>query len=327
MNFVRTRRLRHHPQVRQLVQETRLAKEDIITPLFIYHGKGLKQAVPSMPGCFQYSIDRLGEKLEQLKQLGLYTVLLFGVPAQKDALGTDSFNENGIIQQAIRYIKRYYPEFLIVSDICFCEYTDHGHCGVLGEETGQQDVSNDKTLTHLKKQALSHAQAGVDMVAPSGMIDGAVQAIRHALDQQGFSHLPIMGYSAKFGTHLYGPFREAVESTPRFGDRFSYQADWANGKAILREAFSDIEEGADILMVKPASTYLDIIYRIKERFPYMPLAAYQPSGEYAMIKGAIAQGWVKEQLILEVLTGIKRAGADIIITYFGEDMVRLLNAS
>ncbi|MBA2661395.1 MAG: porphobilinogen synthase [Bradymonadaceae bacterium] len=314
----RPRRLRHSALLRDMVRETRVTRDDLIMPLFIAHGTNIKRAIASMPGIYQHSLDTLGEELDTLAERGITRVILFGIPAAKDAVGSDAFDdEHGIIQRAIRSIRKSHPNFFIISDVCFCEYTSHGHCGVLD---ANGTLNNDATLHNLQHQALSHARAGADMLAPSGMIDGMVLAMRQALDDNGFLHMPIMSYAVKYASAFYGPFRDAVDSSPQSGDRRAYQMDPANAREAMIEAALDVEEGADILMVKPALAYLDIIHRVKERFE-LPLACYNVSGEYAMIKAAAANGWVDEHaLALESLTSMKRAGADIIITYFARDI-------
>jgi porphobilinogen synthase len=320
----RLRRLRQHPRLRDLVRENRLHIDDLIYPLFVYHGKNLRHEIPSMPGQFQLSLDRLGEAAAEVAELGIPAVLLFGIPAHKDPRGESACDDAGIVQEAVRLIKRQSPELLVITDVCFCEYTDHGHCGPLSETAGRVDVDNDETLPLLAKQAVSHARAGADVVAPSGMMDGMVAAIRAGLDETGFSHLPILSYSAKFASGYYGPFREAAESAPSFGDRRSYQMDPANGDEAMREVELDLAEGADMVMVKPALAYLDLVRRVKERFG-VPLAVYNVSGEYAMVKAAAAKGWIdEERIVLETLTGFKRAGADMIITYHAKDVARWL---
>jgi porphobilinogen synthase len=317
----RLRRLRHQPAVRNLVRETSLHPEDLVLPLFIKHGTNLKKPIQSMPGHFQLSIDQLPAEIEAIKALGIKNLILFGLPAAKDGLGQDSYSDHGIIQSAIPVIKNIAPDMLVMTDVCLCEYTDHGHCGVV---TGT-DIHNDHTLDLLAKQAVSHAQAGADVIAPSGMMDGMVQAIRVALDAAGFQHLPILSYSVKYASSMYGPFREAAEGAPSFGDRRTHQMDVANAAEALRECALDISEGADMLMVKPAHTYLDVIFRVKQAYPALPLGAYHTSGEFAMLKAAAAQGWVDEQrAVLEVLTAIRRAGADFIITYFAKDVATWL---
>jgi porphobilinogen synthase len=322
----RLRRLRYHPRVRDLVRQTRLEPEQMILPLFVRHGEGIRQEIPSMPGHFQLSLDQFEEEVRQVAGLGLGGILLFGIPAVKDAVGSDACADQGIIQQAVRVAKQAAPQLLTITDVCFCEYTDHGHCGVLNARTGRMDVDNDATLELLGRQALSHAQAGADMIAPSGMMDGMVGAIRKALDSKGFGHLPVMSYAAKYASAFYGPFREAAESAPQSGDRRGYQMDPASdaGQA-LREVEMDLAEGADIIMVKPALAYLDIIRLVHDRFPGVPLAAYNVSGEYSMVKAAAARGWIDEKAVaLESLIAIRRAGASIVLTYWAKDAARWL---
>lgn len=318
----RPRRLRSTPVIRNLVRETRLDPECLIMPLFIVPGQKIKREISSMPGQFQWSIDLVAEKARQLNDVGIRSVLLFAIPESKDDTGSSAWQSDGIIQRAIPAIKEVAPTMNVITDVCFCEYTSHGHCGIVHGGT----VENDATLEIIARQTLSHAQAGADLVAPSGMIDGCVGVMRRALDQHGFSNLPIMAYSAKMASGFYGPFREAVQSAPQFGDRRAYQMDGANVREALREVALDIEEGADIVMVKPASLFLDIIYAVKQKFQ-MPLAAYNVSGEYAMVKAAGRLGWIDEdRIIAETLTSIRRAGADIIISYFAEDYVRLVDS-
>jgi len=320
----RLRRLRQTRALRDLIRETHLDVKDLVMPLFIKHGSGIKNPILSMPGQFQISIDQLEEEIKTITSLGITNVLLFGIPEHKDALGQDSYSDHGIIQTAIPVIKRIAPDLLVTSDICFCEYTHHGHCGVL---TNTHDLDNDKTLALLVKQAVSHAQAGTDIIAPSGMIDGMVHAIREGLDHAGFQHLPIMSYSVKYSSALYGPFRQAAEGVPQFGDRSTHMMDIANGREALRECALDIAEGADMLMVKPAHTYLDVISCVKQNFPELPLGAYHTSAEFAMIKAAAQNGWINEQNVaLEVLTAMRRAGADFIITYYAKEAAMWLNA-
>lgn len=317
----RLRRLRHHAGLRELIKETHLRPENLVLPLFIHHGTNINQPIASMPGHAQLSVDQLTEEARQIVALGIKSVILFGIPAQKDGLGRDAYSDNGIIQTAIPVLKQAAPELLVITDVCFCEYTDHGHCGVI---TGQ-DVDNDKTLALLAKQAVSHAKAGADIIAPSGMIDGMVETIRKALDAENFQHLPILSYSAKYASAMYGPFRDAALGTPQFGDRRTHQMHIANAHEATRECALDIAEGADMLMVKPAHTYLDVIARIKQLYPALPLAAYHTSGEYAMIKAAAEKGWMTERdAALEVLLSIRRAGADLIITYFAKDAAQWL---
>lgn len=317
----RPRRLRKTPMLRELVRETNLNVKDLIYPLFVTHGKNVKNPVQSMPGVFQLSIDELLKEAAEIVQLGIPAVILFGIPEKKDAVGSEAYNNNGIVQQAVRALKDKFPQLLVITDVCLCEFTDHGHCGLIQDG----EILNDPTLELLAKTALSHAQAGADMVAPSDMMDGRVKAIRECLDSNGFANLPIMSYAAKYASAFYGPFREAAESTPQFGDRKSYQMDPANRLEALREVQLDIEEGADIVMVKPALAYLDIIREIKDNFPY-PLACYNVSGEYALIKAAAQKGWIDEKgIVLEMLTSMRRAGADLIITYSAKDVARWLD--
>ena len=320
----RPRRLRSHPGLRALVRESRLAVDDLIYPLFVYHGTNLRKEIPSMPGQYQLSLDRLGEAISEVAELKIPAVILFGIPAIKDARGSAAWDAEGIVQEAIRIAKRVAPGLLVITDVCFCEYTDHGHCGPLHESRGQVDVDNDATLPLLAQQAVSHAKAGADMVAPSGMMDGMVGAIRAGLDGAGFTSSPIMSYAAKFSSAYYGPFRDAAESAPAFGDRRTYQMDPANSDEAMREVALDLAEGADLVMVKPALAYLDIVRRVKDEFG-VPLAVYNVSGEYAMVKAAAARGWIDERrIVLETLTGFKRAGADMILTYHALDVARWL---
>lgn len=320
----RLRRLRRLAALRELVRETELTPGDMILPLFVRHGQGVRREIASMPGQYQLSPDTLVEVAGQAWELGIRAVILFGIPARKDEVGSEALDTEGIIPQAIRTLKRTLPDLLVITDECFCEYTSHGHCGVLSEQTGRLDVDNDRTLEMLGRQCVVHAQAGADIVAPSGMMDGMVAAIRQALDAAGFSHIPILSYAAKYASAFYGPFREAAESPPQFGDRSTYQMDPANSDEALREIALDLAEGADLVMVKPALAYLDIIRRAKERFA-VPLAAYNVSGEYAMVKAAAACGWLDERrVVLEILTAIKRAGADLILTYHALDAARWL---
>lgn len=321
----RLRRLRYHPRIRDLVRETELNINDFICPLFIRAGDGDNTPISSMPGLYQIPLNNLEAEIKEIVALKLPAILLFGIPDHKDETGSDAYNKNGIVPTAIGLIKKIAPELLIISDICCCEYTTHGHCGPVDDHTGCMDMNNDKTLEILQKQAIAHAQAGVDMVAPSGMVDGMVGAIRSALDAKHFEHIPIFSYSVKYASSFYGPFREATLGAPQFGDRRSYQMDPANGNEALHEALLDIEEGADMLMVKPAVPYLDIIYRLKEKFPHLPLGAYHVSGEYAMLKAAAEKGWIDEnRILLETMLSIKRAGADVIITYYAKELARLL---
>jgi porphobilinogen synthase len=316
----RPRRLRKNELFRGMIRETHLGPEDLILPLFVCPGKSVKKPILSMPGHFQLSIDQLIEEVKEAKSLGIPGVILFGIPEKKDEMGSQGYAEDGIVQRAIRSIKEKVDGILVMTDVCLCEYTSHGHCGVVKEG----DVVNDATVELLAQQALSHAKAGADMVAPSDMMDGRVGAIRKALDGNGFQDTPIMAYAAKFASSFYGPFREAAESPPQFGDRKSYQMDPANGDEALREVRLDLEEGADMVMVKPAIPYLDIIYRVKQAFN-IPVAAYNVSGEFALVKAAAQQGWVDGELVMmETLTSIKRAGADVILTYFAKDAARKL---
>jgi len=320
----RPRRLRGHPRLRDLVREARLSVDDLVYPMFIHHGSGIRREVPSMPGQFQLSPDLLGDELQRLVGLGIPGVIFFGIPGSKDSRGSAAARDDGVVQQAIRIAKRTAPELLVITDLCFCEYTDHGHCGPLAEIGGRLDVDNDATLPLLAEQAVSHARAGADVIAPSGMIDGMVRSIRSALDSAGFTQLPILAYSAKFASGYYGPFRDAAESAPAFGDRRGYQMDPANGDEAIREVGLDLAEGADIVMVKPGLAYLDVAWRIKETFG-VPLAAYNVSGEYAMVKAAAQRGWIDERrLVLENLTAFKRAGVDMILTYHAPDVARWL---
>lgn len=317
----RLRRLRYNPTVRDLVRETVLTKNDLIYPLFVVPGKKVKNEVRSMPGVFQMSVDIIAEECKEVERLGIPAVILFGIPDHKDEVGSGAYDPNGIIQQAVRAIKKETKKLLVITDVCLCEYTSHGHCGVLQGEK----ILNDETVELLAKESVSHAEAGADIIAPSDMMDGRIDAIRKALDEKGFIEIPIMSYAVKYASGYYGPFRDAAESTPAFGDRRSHQMDIANSDEALREAESDIEEGADIIMVKPAGPYLDIIWRVKEKFG-MPTAAYQVSGEYAMIKAAGRNNWIDEQrVMIESLTAIKRAGADMILTYFAKDVVKYLD--
>ena len=323
MNFpaYRPRRLRRNDKLRNLIRETTLEPRNFIYPLFIGPGKDKAQPVSSMPGIAQWTVDRAVRECQEVDALGIPAVILFGIPEHRDAIGSEAYLDEGIVQQAIRGIKETVPDLLVVTDVCLCEYTDHGHCGIIKNGA----VDNDATLELLAREALSHAQAGADIVAPSDMMDGRVAAIRKILDENSFSQIPIMAYAAKYASGFYGPFREAAESTPQFGDRRSYQMDPANVDEALREVELDIREGADIVMVKPALAYLDVIYRVKQKFGY-PLAAYNVSGEYSMIKAAGQNGWIEEpRIMMEVLFAIRRAGADMILSYFAKDAARLLH--
>ncbi len=320
---VRLRRLRQNPALRDLVRETELSLKDLIFPLFIKGDEGPLQPISAMPGIYQVPLSLLFQEVEELLDLGVSAVILFGVPSHKDPFGSDACHEFGVIQKAIRKIKEVSSDLLVISDICFCEYTDHGHCGFLSEKSGRLDIDNDLTLELLVKQAVSHAEAGADVLAPSGMIDGMVQAIRSGLDGAGFHHLPILSYAVKYNSGFYGPFRMAAEGAPAFGDRSSHQMDPANALEALREVELDVHEGADMLMVKPAHSYLDVIYRVKQKYPHIPLGAYHVSGEYSMIKAAAEKGWLDEKrAVIEVLTAIRRAGADFIITYYAKQMAK-----
>jgi porphobilinogen synthase len=313
--FARFRRLRRSEGLRGLVRETRLSPADFVYPLFVAHGRGLRREIESMPGQYHLSLDRLAREAEELRALGIPAVLLFGLPAAKDEQGSEAYADDGIVQEAVRALKQAAPDLVVITDVCLCEYTSHGHCGVVVDG----EVDNDRTLELLARTAFSHACAGADMVAPSDMMDGRVAAIRRALDENGFAHLPIMAYAAKYASAFYGPFRVAADSAPQFGDRLGYQMDPPNVREALREIEADIAEGADIVMVKPALAYLDVLARARQRFD-LPLAAYNVSGEYAMVKAADRLGWLDGQrTALEVLTAIKRAGADIIITYHAKE--------
>jgi len=317
----RPRRLRQSKGLRRLVRETVLTIDDLILPFFVVDGKGVKNAIPSMPGHFQLSIDNLIKRVKETAAAGIPAVMLFGIPDKKDPLATRAYAKDGIVQRAVQSLKSKVPEMVVITDVCLCQYTDHGHCGVV--EGGI--VDNDASLDLLARVALSHAKAGADMVAPSDMMDGRVAEIRQTLDEDGLSRVPIMSYAAKYCSAYYGPFREAAHSSPQFGDRRTYQMDPANAVEAIREVTMDVEEGADIVMVKPALPYLDIIYRIREETD-LPVAAYNVSGEYSMIKAAEKMGWIDgSKVMMETLTGIKRAGADMIITYFAMDAAKLIN--
>ncbi|MFZ1983200.1 MAG: porphobilinogen synthase [Desulfatitalea sp.] len=317
----RPRRMRLNENFRRMVRETRLDVDDLILPLFAVDGKDVKNPIPSMPGHFQLSINHIVQSAGQAHQLGIPAVILFGLPTRKDSLGTQAYAKDGVVQRAVKAVKDKVPGVTVITDVCLCAYTDHGHCGVVEGEI----IDNDASLDLLARTALSHAKAGADMVAPSDMMDGRVTEIRQLLDEENFSHIPIMSYAAKYCSAYYGPFREAAESAPQFGDRRTYQMDPANSREALREVSMDVEEGADIVMVKPALAYLDIICRIKEEFD-LPVAAYNVSGEFAMIKAAAERGWIDgPKVMLETLTSIKRAGADMILTYFALEAAQLLN--
>ena len=328
----RHRRLRRSSVLRRMTRETVLAVDDLIYPLFVRHGSDVRAEIPSMPGVYQWSVDRLAVEIDEIEALGIPSVILFGIPAEKDPVGRENFADDGIVQQAIRVIKEAAPEITVITDLCLCEYTDHGHCGLLNVGDPRPNphlpegyVLNDETLEILARAAVSHAGAGADVVAPSGMIDGMVYTIRAALDSHDFAHVPILSYAVKYASAFYGPFRDAADSAPSFGDRKSHQMDPANAREALREARSDVEEGADLLMVKPAMPYLDVVGLLRREMPEMPLAAYNVSGEYSMIKSAAQNGWLDEKrAVLELLTGIKRSGADLILTYHAKDAARWL---
>jgi len=324
----RPRRLRSNKLIRDLVSENHLSVKDLIMPLFVRPGNGIKNEISSMPGNYQFSVDTLVEEVKELASLGIPGVILFGIPSTKDELGTEAYADDGIIQKAVRAIKENVSDILVITDVCMCEYTNHGHCGYIkkDEKTGEYQIDNDETLKLLTKEALSHAEAGVDMVAPSDMMDGRVGAIRDILDDNGYDNIPIMSYAAKYASAYFGPFRDAAESPPSFGDRRTYQMDTPNSEEAIREVALDIEEGADIVMVKPALPYLDIIRLIKDQFGY-PVAAYNVSGEFSMVKAAHEKGWLDEKAVaLETLMSIKRAGADIILTYWAKDAARWLSS-
>ncbi len=317
----RLRRLRMTGVLRAMVRETELSKKDFIYPLFVVPGGNVKREVSSMPGVYQMSVDNIVRECAEVHSLGIPAVIFFGIPEEKDEVGSGAYDDNGIVQRALRAVSNEVPGLLLITDVCLCEYTSHGHCGIVrGEE-----IVNDESVELLAREALSHAAAGAGMVAPSDMFDGRVGAIRRALDENGFQNLPVMSYAAKYASGFYGPFREAAESTPKFGDRRSHQMDPANSDEALREVAQDIQEGADIVMVKPALPYLDVIYRVKERFG-LPTAAYNVSGEYAMVKAAERAGWIDgERVMMEMLTGIRRAGADMILTYFAKEAAKALD--
>ena len=317
----RPRRLRRNGEIRRMVRETKLSVDDLIYPMFAAAGKRIRREIPSMPGVFQLSVENLVREVREARSLGIPAVLLFGIPAKKDPVGSDACSDSGIVQTAVRAIKDAVPEIQVITDVCFCEYTDHGHCGILSGD----DVDNDATLEILAESAVSHARAGADMVAPSDMMDGRVAAIRAALDDEGFTGLPIMSYAAKYASGFYGPFRDAAESAPKFGDRRSYQMDPPNAREALREVALDVREGADIVMVKPALAYLDIIFRVREAFD-LPVAAYNVSGEYSIVKAGERLGWVDgSRLMMEILVSIKRAGADLILTYAAREAAKALS--
>ncbi|KMZ41823.1 porphobilinogen synthase [Brevibacillus sp. HB1.3] len=318
--FDRHRRLRKSAAMRNLVRENHVRVEDLIYPLFVVEGTGIKNEIPSMPGVYQLSLDKLAEEMKEIVALGIQAVLMFGVPTHKDACGTEAYNDDAITQQAMRLIKEAHPEMIVIADTCLCEYTDHGHCGVIHEG----EVVNDETLKLLGQTAVSQAKAGADIIAPSNMMDGFVIAIREALDEAGFEHIPIMSYAVKYASAFYGPFRDAAGSTPQFGDRKSYQMDAANAREGLREAASDVKEGADFLIVKPGLAFMDMVLRLRENFN-LPIVAYNVSAEYSMVKAAALNGWIdEERIVMETLVGFKRAGADMIITYHAKDVAKWL---
>ncbi|HLR11577.1 MAG TPA: porphobilinogen synthase [Sporosarcina sp.] len=320
LQFKRHRRLRHTATLRSMVRETKLQKEDFIYPIFVVEGEDIQNPVASMPGVYQLSLDHFKSELDELVQLGIQSIILFGVPAEKDAIGTEAYAEEGIVQRAIRFAKTHYPELVVIADTCLCQYTDHGHCGVI--DNGY--VDNDRSLDLLTKTAISQAEAGADIIAPSNMMDGFVAAIRRGLDEAGFEHIPIMSYAVKYASSYYGPFRDAAHSSPKSGDRKTYQMDPANRLEAMREAKSDVEEGADFLIVKPALSYLDIMREVKNAHP-LPMVAYNVSGEYSMVKAAAQNGWINERdIVLETLTSMKRAGADLIMTYHAKDAAKWL---
>ena len=319
--FQRHRRLRQSAGIRAMVKETYLHKEDLIYPIFVMEGENIKNEVSSMPGVFQFSLDRLNEEVDEVVDLGIPSVILFGLPAEKDAVGTQAYHNHGIVQEAIRQIKARHPQLVVIADTCLCEFTDHGHCGVVDEN---ERILNDPSLDLLAKTAISQAEAGADIIAPSNMMDGFVAAIRLGLDEAGYKDVPIMSYAVKYASAYYGPFREAADGAPKFGDRKTYQMDYSNRMEAIREASSDVQEGADFLIVKPALAYLDIIRDVKNTFA-TPIVAYNVSGEYAMVKAAAINGWINEkETVLETLTGMKRAGADMILTYHAKDVARWL---
>ena len=317
----RTRRLRKTENIRRLVRDNKLTIDDLIYPLFIEEGENIETEIKSMPGIKRFSLDKISTELDEVTSLNIPAVLLFGIPSKKDDVGSETWSDDGIVQKAIRFIKKNYPKLYVITDVCFCEYTSHGHCGILNNN---DDLDNDATLINLSRQAISHAKAGADMLAPSGMIDGSIITMREALDNTGYYDLPIMAYSVKYSSAFYGPFRDAADSTPTFGDRKTYQMDPANRDEAMREAAFDDAEGADILMVKPALSYLDIVRDLKNNYD-RPIACYNVSGEYAMIKAAGEKGWIdEEKVMMESLLSMKRAGADIIITYFAKEVAKIL---
>lgn len=330
----RPRRMRLKANLRAMVRETELASTDFVYPLFVRHGEHVRREIVSMPGIYQWSADMLPDEAEEIAELGIPAIILFGIPEEKDPIGRENFDPNGVVQQSIRAIKAAVPEMIVITDVCLCEYTDHGHCGILNVGAEQLEpnlpegyVLNDPTLEVLGKVSVSHAAAGADIVAPSGMMDGMVSAIRKALDEAQFAHIPILSYAVKYASSFYGPFRDAAESPPKFGDRKSHQMDPANVREALKEAALDVAEGADMLMVKPALPYLDVIRRVREKFPELPLGAYNVSGEYSMLKAAVERGWLDERgVVLESLMAIKRAGADFMLTYHAKEAARWLRS-
>ena len=322
LQFDRHRRLRQNPTIRRMVRENSLSADDFIYPVFAVEGENIKREIPSMPGIFQYSLDRLDEEVSEVVALNIPSIMIFGVPSEKDAVGTGAYHTHGIVQEATRLVKSKYPDLLVIADTCLCEYTDHGHCGVVKDG----DVLNDESLELLAKTAVSQVEAGADIIAPSNMMDGFVAAIRKGLDEAGYHNIPIMSYAVKYASAFYGPFRDAADSTPQFGDRKTYQMDPANRLEALREAESDVQEGADFLMVKPGLSYLDILRDLRNTYD-LPLVTYNVSGEYAMVKAASQNGWIDEKaIVLELLLSMKRAGADLILTYHAKDAVKWLNA-
>jgi porphobilinogen synthase len=320
VTFERHRRLRTSAAMRNLVREHHVRLEDLIYPLFVVEGTNVKEEIPSMPGVYHFSLDRLDEEMKEVAELGIQSVLVFGVPEHKDACGSEAYAENGVVQRAIRQIKAAYPEMVVIADTCLCQYTDHGHCGVLEEG----DVKNDESLELLAQTAVSQAKAGADIIAPSNMMDGFVAAIREALDEAGFVHVPIMSYAVKYASSFYGPFRDAAHSAPKSGDRKTYQMDPANAREGLREAAADVMQGADFLMVKPGMAYMDMVLRLRENFD-LPIVVYNVSAEYSMVKAAAANGWIdEERIVMETMVGFKRAGADLIITYHAKDVAKWL---
>jgi porphobilinogen synthase len=322
--LVRHRRLRRTAAIRSLVRETNIGVSDFISPIFITEGEGVKEEIASMPGVYHWSLDTMEQELEEIAALGIQAVLVFGVPNHKDAVGTSAYEDNGIVQRAIRKIKALYPDMVVIADTCLCQFTDHGHCGVLHTSEYGTEIDNDDSLELLAKAAVAQARAGADIIAPSNMMDGFVAAIRQGLDEAGFTNTPIMSYAVKYSSAYYGPFREAVSSSPQFGDRKTYQMDPANAREAMREAQSDVDEGADFLMVKPGLAYLDIVRMLRDQYS-LPIVIYNVSAEYSMVKAAAMQGWINEQaIVLETLTGMKRAGADLIITYHAKEAARWL---